>query len=98
MTVLYDDIVDEYTPVAVILTDNCDLFCTYPWNCVLSPATASEILTVDIVGTTVVGTEMVNVCDDAVPTLVLPEYVVTVTVALPLVALGIALSHVIGIA
>ena len=52
--------------------------------------------TLEKVGTTVEGTVMVKFFDTADPIFVLPEYVVTVTFAVPLVALGMAFSHVCG--
>ena len=58
----------------------------------------SATATLEIVGTTVVGTVMVKFLDTAVPTFVLPEYVVTVTFAVPDVAEGMAFSHVCGMA
>ena len=98
MVVLYDFIVDEYTPAAAIVTFSFDLFCTYPPNCAARPETASEMLTLLIVGTTEEGTVTLNVLDTAEPIFVLPEYVVTVTFAVPDVALGITLIQSLGIA
>ena len=62
------------------------------------PETASESVTVLIVGTMVDGAVMVKFFDTAEPIFVLPEYVVTVTFAVPLVAFGMAFSHDRGIA
>ena len=72
--------------------------CTYAPNCAARPATASEMVTPLIVGTTVEGTVTVKLLLAALPIFVLPLYVVTVTLAVPLVALGIALIQDVGIA
>jgi hypothetical protein len=56
------------------------------------------MVTPEMVGTTVEGTVRVKVLLTADPIFVLPEYVVTVTFAVPLVADGIAFSQLVGIA
>ena len=58
----------------------------------------SATATLDIDGTTDAGTVMVKFFDTAEPIFVLPEYVVTVTFAVPLVAFGIAFNQLFGIA
>ena len=98
MVILYDVIVEEYIPVALVSTFNFDLFCIYVPNFAASPETASEIVTEDIVGITEEGTVSVKFFDTAVPIFVLPEYVVTVTVAVADVAEGIPLIQVKGMA
>ena len=85
--------VDDKAPAAVILTAIWDLFWTYAPNFAASPDTASDRLTALIVGTTVAGTVSVKLADTAEPIFVLPEYVVTVTFAVPDVALGMAFSQ-----
>ena len=62
------------------------------------PASASERVTALMVGTTVAGTVNVKFLDTADPTFELPEYVVTVTFAVPLVAFGMAFSQDCGMA
>ena len=62
------------------------------------PDVASERVTALIDGTTVDGTVIVKFFETAEPILVLPEYVVTVTLAVPLVAFGMALSQLCGMA
>ena len=58
----------------------------------------SESVTELMVGTTVAGTVSVKSLLTAVPILVLPLYVVTVTFAVPLVAFGMAFNQLVGIA
>ena len=96
-TVLYALIVDPYAPAAVIVNFGFDLLCTNPPNVVLISDTVSAAATLEIVGTTVDGTVIVKLELTADPIFVLPEYVVTVTFAVPLVAFGIAFNQVCGI-
>jgi hypothetical protein len=70
----------------------------YAANFAASPETASAIVTEDIVGTIEEGTVKVKFFETAVPIFVLPEYVVTVTVAVPEVDEGIPFIQVKGIA
>ena len=58
----------------------------------------SESVTELMVGTTVAGTVSVKSLLTAVPIFVLPEYVVTVTFAVPLVAFGMAFNQLVGMA
>ena len=74
------------------------LFCTYAPNFAARPDTASAIVTPLIVGTTEDGTVSVKFLLTALPIYVLPEYVVTVTFAVPLVAFGMAFSQLVGMA
>ena len=85
-------------PAAVMVTLALDFPWTNPPNCALMPDTVSAMDTAEIVGTTEEGTVMVKFLLTAEPIFVLPEYVVTVTFAVPLVALGIAFSQEVGMA
>jgi hypothetical protein len=58
----------------------------------------SATATLPKVGTTVAGTVNVKFLLTADPIFVLPEYVVTVTFAVPLVALGMAFNQLVGMA
>ena len=73
MTVLYDLMVEDSVPDAVIFTAIFDLLWTYPPNCAARPETASESVTELMDGITVDGTVRVNVLDTAEPIFVLPE-------------------------
>ena len=89
--------VDPRAPDAVIVNFGFDLLCTIlpkvVWFVVVS-ATATP----PIVGTTDAGTVNVKFLETAEPIFVLPLYVVTVTFAVPLVALGMAFSQLVGMA
>ena len=80
--VFTDDIVLPYTPAAEILTfsfDNDETYTPLP-NADCTAVTASATVTDDMDGTTVDGTVTVRFTD-FVPIVVLPDFVVTVTVA-----------------
>ena len=80
--VFMDDIVLPYTPAAEILTFSLDSDETYTPlpNADCTAVTASATVTDDMDGTTVDGTVTVRFTD-FVPIVVLPDFVVTVTVA-----------------
>jgi hypothetical protein len=80
--VLTDDIVLPYMPAAVIFTFNFDSDDTYTPlpKAACTAVTASATVTLDMGGTTVDGTVTVRFTD-FVPIVVLPDFVVTVTVA-----------------
>ena len=89
--------VDPKEPAAVMVNFGLDLLCTMFPN-VLWFVVVSATATLEIDGTTEAGTVMVKFFDTADPIFVLPEYVVTVTFAVPLVAFGMAFSQLCGMA
>ena len=96
-SVLYVFMVDPKAPVAVMVNFGFDLLCTMLPN-VVWLVVVSATATLPIVGTTDAGTVRVKFFDTAEPILVLPEYVVTVTFAVPLVAFGMAFNQLVGMA
>ena len=89
--------VDPKTPDAVMVNLGFDLLCTILPN-VVWLVVVSATATLPMVGTTVAGTVNVKFLLTADPIFVLPEYVVTVTFAVPLVASGMAFSQLVGMA
>lgn len=62
------------------------------------PETVSAMVTPEMAGITDAGAVSLKVLDTADPILLLPEYVVTVTFAVPLVAFGMAFNQLCGMA